>query len=115
MEVNITRQGKVAIASANGRLDSNSATVFEERLTQVIETEPVIVLDMSGLSYVSSAGLRILLMAAKKCKANGRKLALCGLTPEVNMVFDISGFLALFTICANTAEAVATFSCPGNS
>lgn len=110
MEVNITKQGNVVIVSAAGRLDSNSSAVFEERLIKVVETEPAIVLDMSGFNYVSSAGLRILLMAAKKCKAAGRKLALCGLTPEVHMVFDISGFLALFTLYANTAEAVAALS-----
>lgn len=110
MDVNTTRQGNAVIVSGAGRLDSNSATVFEDRLLKVINEEPSVVLDMAGFNYVSSAGLRVLLMAAKKSKAAGHKLALSGLTPEVHMVFDISGFLALFSIFASTGEAVTAVS-----
>lgn len=110
MEVQVSRQGDVAVAQATGRLDSNSAAAFEDGLMKVVDSEKVIVLDMSGISYVSSAGLRVLLVAAKKCKASSHRLALCGLVPEVRMVFDISGFLALFSIHPDQATAVAALS-----
>ena len=107
MEVKVTRQGNTAIATAAGRLDSNSASSFEEGLMSVVDGEKAIVLDMSSINYVSSAGLRVLLVAAKKCKSTGHRLALCGLAPEVRMVFDISGFLALFSIYPSQEDAVA--------
>jgi anti-anti-sigma factor len=110
MDVKATREGNAVVAQAAGRLDSNSATNFEEGLMKIVDSESSIILDMSELSYVSSAGLRVLLMAAKKCKATGRRLALCGLLPEVRMVFEVSGFLALFVIHASRAEAVAAFA-----
>lgn len=110
MDFNVTKRGSAAVVIANGRLDSNSSAAFEEKLIKVIDTEPAIVLDMSGFSYVSSAGLRVLLMAAKKCRATGRKLALSGLTANVHMVFDISGFLALFSIFHNVEDAVAAIA-----
>lgn len=107
MDVKTTRRGNAVIVSGVGRLDSNSSAAFEDCLIKVINEEPAVVLDMSGFNYVSSAGLRVLLMAAKKSKAAGHRLALCGLTPEVYTVFDISGFLALFSIFADCGEAVA--------
>lgn len=110
METEVSRKGSVVIVSAGDRLDSNSSAAFQERLNKVIENEPSIVVDMSRFNYVSSAGLRVLLMAAKQCKAANRKLALCGLQPDVHMVFDISGFLPLFSIFADTNEAVTALS-----
>lgn len=110
MEMNKQRVGTVVVAHAAGRLDSTSAPVLEEWLMKVVEAEAATVLDMADLPYVSSAGLRVLLMAAKKCKSTGHRLALCGLRPEVRMVFDISGFLALFSIHPGRDEAVASLS-----
>lgn len=106
MNVTTNQLGNATIVAGSGRLDSNSSAAFEERLLKVINETAAVVLDMSGFHYVSSAGLRVLLMAAKKSKAAGHKLALCGLTPEVRMVFDISGFLALFSIYPTREEAV---------
>ena len=107
MEVTTNRLGNVTIVAGSGRLDSNSSPAFEDVLLKVINEAAAVVLDMTGFHYVSSAGLRVLLMAAKKSKSAGNKLALCGLTPEVRMVFEISGFLALFLIYPTPDEAVA--------
>jgi len=106
MDVNIERQDDVAVVQPHGRLDSNSSPSFEEQLLGIIEAESAVVLDMAGLNYVSSAGLRVLLVAAKKCKAAGCKFAVFGLTPQVRLVFDISGFLALFAVHPSREEAL---------
>ncbi|KQY16340.1 hypothetical protein ASE23_20380 [Rhizobium sp. Root73] len=55
-------------------------------------------MDMAGLDYVSSAGLRVMLKTAKASRAAKKKLVLAGLQPAVQEVFDISGFTALFVI-----------------
>jgi len=110
MEINISQQGNATIVRAGNRLDSNTSGAFQDQLTKLIESESVIIVDMSDFNYVSSAGLRVLLVAAKQSKAAGHKLALCGLVPVVHMIFDISGFLSIFPIFANTDEAIAAFS-----
>lgn len=107
MEVTTIQSGNATVFAGNGRLDSNSSAAFEDALLKVINEATAVVLDMSGFHYVSSAGLRVLLMAAKKSKAAGNKLVLCGLTPEVKLVFDISGFLALFSIYPTRDDALA--------
>ena len=66
----------------------------------------------AGLGYVSSAGLRILLKAAKQAKGRGTWLALCALHPHVREVFDVSGFSNIFTIFGAREEAMADDSHP---
>ena len=67
----------------------------------------VLVLDLAGLDYVSSAGLRVLLKAAKEARAAGSRFALAGLRPAVREVFEVSGFFAVLTAYPTRAEALA--------
>ncbi|MEI7609253.1 MAG: STAS domain-containing protein [Rhodospirillaceae bacterium] len=111
METKETRIGTVVIIEAQGRIDSNTAKAFEEKLLGAIApAEPQMVVDCSQLDYVSSAGLRVLLLAAKKVKAARGKLALAGLKPHVQEVFDVSGFSSIFSIQAGRDAAVAAVS-----
>ncbi len=64
-------------------------------------------LDLSGVDYISSAGLRVILVAGKKLRATQGQLVLCGLRDEVRGVFEMSGFLDLFAVTANAEEALA--------
>jgi anti-anti-sigma factor len=68
--------------------------------------EKRLVIDCAGLDFISSAGLRSLLLAVKKMKAAGGAIALAALQPNVKEVFDISGFSALFTIHGSKADAL---------
>ncbi len=111
MEAIESRSGKVAIIDVRGRVDSNTARAFEEKLLGAVSSaQPVLVVDCTELDYVSSAGLRVLLMAAKKVKAAKGKLALCGLKPHVQEVFDVSGFSSIFAIHAAREAALAAVS-----
>lgn len=65
------------------------------------------ILDCGGLSYVSSAGLRVVLIAGKRLRAVGGVLLLCGLNDQIGEVFQISGFGALFPIHDTVAAALA--------
>jgi anti-anti-sigma factor len=62
--------------------------------------------DFGGVSYISSAGLRVLLVAAKRLRAGRGTLVLCALGDPVRQVFDLAGFLPLFTVEATRALAV---------
>src|SRR4051812_39193139 len=92
-----TEADKLVIA-LGGRLDSNTSPELEKLICPRMETSSAVIVDMSRLDYVSSAGLRVLLKAAKIARSSQHRLALAGLTAEVQEVFDISGFTAIFTI-----------------
>lgn len=69
-----------------------------------------LVIDLSGVDYISSAGLRCVLVIAKKAGAVSGKVVLCALSPMVAEVMKISGFHQLLTICDNAEEAVKVAS-----
>ncbi len=82
-----------------GRLDSASGPAFEKDLLGRIESGRLrVLLDFGELQYISSAGLRIVLLAAKKMNSAGGKLALCSLNPQIAEVFEISGFSNILDI-----------------
>ncbi len=86
------------ILKASGRLDAGTSGVFEEKLMGIIEEGKEILVDFTELKYVSSSGLRVLLMAAKKLSASKRNLTIFGMQEHIKEVFDISGFTSLFNI-----------------
>lgn len=99
MEIQEERAGDVILISPVGRLDSYSCREFETRLLDLIGPDGTpVVIDLARLDYVSSAGLRVLLMAAKKSRATNGRIALAALQPHVLQVFEISGFSSVFEI-----------------
>lgn len=82
-----------------GRIDSATGPVFEkEVLQQIDEGQRRVLLDFTDLVYISSAGLRIILLAAKRMKSVGGRLALCSLNPQIAEVFEISGFSRILDV-----------------
>jgi anti-anti-sigma factor len=104
------KSGAVVIADIRGRLDGVTAPELDQKLTALAGNGARLVLDLSGLDYVSSAGLRIFLKAAKQIKANKGRLALAGITPTVTKIFEISGFTTIFDIYSDRDAAVAALS-----
>ena len=101
----------VLVLALNGRLDSTTSTEFEKRIVGAIEgKERHIVIDMSGIDYISSAGLRAVLIGAKQMSAGYGKLALCGLSEKIADVFHMSGFDKILTIVPTRDEAVSAVS-----
>lgn len=108
MNVSVEKVGDVAVMAVTGQMNSaNAAEVEASLLGHVEQGERRCVLDFSGLDYISSAGLRVVLMLAKKLKQNDGALALCNLQPHVREVFDISGFLAILQVADTRDEALA--------
>ncbi|MCX6921794.1 MAG: STAS domain-containing protein [Verrucomicrobia bacterium] len=102
-------EGGVSVCRIEGRLDGQGAAVLEAHAQQRISAgETRLVLDMSGVDYISSAGLRCLLIIAKKAQGVNGRFALCCLAPMVLNVMNLSGFQQLLKICATQEEAVAT-------
>ncbi|MCB1499309.1 MAG: STAS domain-containing protein [Bauldia sp.] len=101
-------RNKVLVLKPEGRLDSNSVGAAETEMFAHLETnETRVVLDLAGLDYISSSGLRLVLMMGKRLSLKGGKLALCNLKPNIREVFEISGFISILTVVGTRAEAEA--------
>jgi stage II sporulation protein AA (anti-sigma F factor antagonist) len=107
IEIREERSGPVLVLAPVGRLDSNSAPELERTLlAHLARGERRMVVDMLGVEYISSAGLRVLLMLAKRLSGSGR-LVLCSLGPAVRQVFELAGFVAIFELAASRPLALA--------
>jgi anti-anti-sigma factor len=108
MEFAQDQAGEVAIVKLAGRFDSGAAQPAEESFAQMLGSGPPrLVIDMSRVEYISSAGLRVLLVVAKKVQQAKGKMVLFGLLPNVREVFSVSGFDKIFAIEAGVDAAVA--------
>jgi anti-anti-sigma factor len=96
-----------------GRLDSQTAPLLQERMLGCIDDAPSVLVDCSQLDYVSSAGLRVFLMGAKRCKQIQREFAICGLQDAVKEVFEISGFLSILTWYPDRTQAQQALTAAG--
>ncbi|HEX3709217.1 MAG TPA: STAS domain-containing protein [Pseudolabrys sp.] len=106
MEIKTEIDGNIAVVLLSGRLEAVTSSSVETALTKEISGGHArIVLDMRHVSYVSSAGLRVVLAAAKKCGSAGGGIAIFGLQPGVHEVFSISGFGKIIPIAENYADA----------
>lgn len=96
----------LSVAVLSGRLDTATAPALETQLLQSVAASNV-VLDMADVGFVSSAGLRLLLKAAKAAKASGHGFVVCALQPAVREVYDISGFDRIIVVHPTREAAVA--------
>ncbi len=110
MQTNVVAGEGYSIIQLIGKLDSDTAAKVETVFTETTEEQTRLLLDLAKLKYISSAGLRILLLAAKRVQQKGGRIVLFSLQPNVKEIFDISGFTSMFTICESLEEAVAALS-----
>jgi anti-anti-sigma factor len=107
IEIQQEQQGTVRILGLSGRLDTETASDVELALQDLLGAgERHFLIDMRGIGYVSSAGLRVLLALAKQLDGGKGTLRICSLSPAVRQVFDVAGFSKLFSIFADRAAAL---------
>lgn len=104
--ISIEKKG-VNIVTLTGRLDANSSSDVTEKLDTIAADEAKILFDLETMEYISSAGLRALLLVAKKVRSNNGKMCLTGLNENVRDVFDVSGFSSILDICDTEEQALA--------
>lgn len=108
------RQGDVSVLSVNGFLDAHTAPKFEKSMQEEVDAGRYrLIVDCSGLTYISSAGLGVFMSFVEDVREKGGDIKICGLTDEVYSVFDILGFPALFDIVPGRQAAIDKFSEPG--
>lgn len=108
MDLSEKKVDGITVVEVKGRIDSTTAPALGERLTANLQAAKVrLLLDLSRLEYISSAGFRILLLAAKRADETGSRFVLCGVSGKVRQLFDLGGFLDLFTIAGSREEGIA--------
>ncbi|VCU69021.1 Putative anti-sigma factor antagonist BtrV [Pigmentiphaga humi] len=99
MELQESLEGEVVVLVPQGRLNSTTSPRLGARLDQLAAApNGRLVLDLASVDFISSAGLRVILSAAKQARMARGLLVLCAVQPPVQEIFDISGFTALLSI-----------------
>jgi anti-sigma B factor antagonist len=113
MKMTVSRRDSAIIVDLDGQLDGNSSPDIQEQIMALLEPDARIVLDMSDVTYMSSAGLRVLLILARRLEATGSRVVLVGLMEEVQDTMSITGFLGFFTVWETVEEGLRALSQPG--
>lgn len=107
MQISTRTNNEIHIVAIAGSLDSTTSPEAQKALDAVIAGARNVALDFTELDYISSAGLRVLLGAAKQLRASGGTLRMFGLNQSVREVFEISGFSTILSVYSSEAEALA--------
>jgi len=107
MEITTRQKKDITIVTVKGRIDGVTAPEFENYLSELIsQGRRNFIINCDGLEYISSAGLRSILIIAKKLKTEQGNIYFSGLKDAVEEVFKISGFYSLFKIYDSDASAL---------
>lgn len=111
LDIDIKNLKRVSVVTIKGRVDSSNAPELESTFHTLMDQGRYrLVADLSGLEYISSAGLRLLVSILKACRRYNRgDLRLSSLPPRIAEVLDLSGMTPLFKIFDETIEAVGSF------
>ena len=108
MDIHIQQQGETLIAAIEGRVDGASSRRLHTDLKAAIKPDDsTILLDLGQCNYISSAGLRVMLLIARSCKEQGAELVICSMSESVGEVFSVSGFDKLVRSYPTREEALA--------
>ncbi len=110
MEITERRQGDVAVLCPAGRIDNDTSAAFQDKLLATVGAAGAsVVLDLAKVEYISSAGLRALMMASKQAKATKGRIAVAALGPVVKEIFAISRFSYVVPVFDSPADAIAAW------
>ena len=110
MEISTKDMKRVSLVTVSGRVDSATAPDFEKALQALVQANrSQIVLDLKGVEYMSSAGIRGMVSALKAAKNGGGDVRLAHPSARVKEVLELAGLVSIFTIYDDLVEAVGSF------
>ena len=110
MNISAEQQDKVMVVSVAGSMDALTAPELTDFLSKQVATDNVnLVVDLAGLDYTSSAGLRALLGAVKEARQHGGDLRLAAVQPNVHKVLEISGFTSILKVFPDVNAATSSY------
>ena len=110
MNVSTNDQGNVTTISLEGSVDGKTAPLIREEMRPVLEKASNVILDMSKVDYLSSAGLRLLLLIYREFTAKNGKFVLVGVAADIQTVMSHTGFLKYFSLAGTQVEAMRAFA-----
>ena len=96
MDVKVSEESGVTVVALDGELDTNSAPVAQQQILPLAQPNCKLVLDMTRVPYMSSAGIRVLLSTYRQVTGNGGKIVIVGLADDVKETMAVTGFLKFF-------------------
>ena len=110
MQISVTDEDGIRVARIEGDLDGQTAAGAQEELLAVTGAESCrMLIDLEGLRFISSAGLRVLLVVAKELQRLGGALRICCANESVRSVFEIAGFDTIIPMHDARQEALGAF------
>ena len=105
MDIIVENRTTYFYVEPQGRIDTLTAPLLEQSLQDDLTNGAVYVIDFKSVPYISSAGMRVIMVAAKKSSVAKGKLLLCGMNSVVKNIFELSGFDKILNICEDFAGA----------
>lgn len=104
MQINISTAGEVTVVEIIGEIEASAAAQIQEKVLALVKPGLKLLMDMTDVSFMSSAGLRLLLLLYRQVTGQGGQMVLVGLSDEIQDTMSATGFLSFFTI-QNTVDA----------
>lgn len=110
MEFAVRKDGEIVVVEPTGDIDGKTAPEFQDKMLQLIQPGARIVLNLSGVAFMSSSGLRSMLLIYRQAKAQGVKLVLAGVNKDIRGSMSATGFLSFFVLCESFEDAMKAVS-----
>ena len=102
-------EGGLGILGISGSIDAHVAPEFDKKLKELLGSTNKIIVDVSNLDYIATAGLGVLMASFNSTKSGGGNIILCGMSDKIKKVFDTMGFSKVLKITADQSAAKAAF------
>jgi len=110
LDISVENFKRVDMVTVSGRIDSSNATELEDAFNGLTEDGRYqIVAELSGVDYMSSAGIRALVATMRECKKHRGDLRIAAPSPRMNEVLELAGLTSIFQIFEDSASAVGSF------
>jgi anti-sigma B factor antagonist len=103
-------QAGIQVITLEGEVDGKTAPVAQQEILPLLPAGAPVVLDFAGVGYMSSAGLRMVLLIYRQGASKGSTIALAGLSEEIRDTMDATGFLGFFTVADSVPDALAALT-----
>jgi len=107
MDINVRAVEDITVVELAGELTWKSVPEAQQRILEQTQSEVKICLDMSRVTYMASAGLRMLLVVYRTVAGRGGRVMLVGLPEDIKSTMEVTGFLSFFTHCDSLEEGIA--------
>ena len=109
-ELKITQDGDVTIVELAGEVNTNTAPEVQSQIMPLVKPGAKLVLDMTKVNYMSSAGLRVLLWLYRQVSGSDGRIVLVGLNDDIENVMTVTGFLQFFTVTETLEAGIAALA-----